>query len=134
MATSISKTIPVDGAKVPVVFDGDNSFPDCDQCGRCCHLNVIAALPEEVARVRAYMRERGIVPRDRGKEACCLQGEDGRCMVWEVRPQICRLYHCHVPRREVVRLNPQLRIPDDPPLIDLHECFINGDDSDPRYR
>lgn len=120
--------------ETPVVFDGDNSYPGCEQCGRCCHLNVIAVLPEEVARVRAYMREHDVVPRDRRREACCLQGEDGRCMVWEARPQICRLHHCRVPRWRVVELNPQLRIPADPPLIDLHACFIDGDGSDPRYR
>lgn len=117
-----------------VVFDGDNSFPDCEQCGRCCRLNVIAVLPEELERMRAYVREHEITPRDRRGEACCLQGEDGRCMIWEARPQICRLHHCRIPRREVVRQNPHLRIPEDPPLIDLHACFLEGDASDPRYR
>lgn len=121
-------------ADPPVVFDGDNSYPDCEQCGKCCHLNVLAVLPEEVARVRAYLREHDVAPRNRGREACPLQGEDGRCMVWEARPQTCRLHHCHVPRWRVVELNPQLRIPEDPPLIDLHDCFIEGDESDPRYR
>ena len=117
-----------------VRFDGENSYPDCEQCGKCCELTVAAWLPEEVERVRTYIREHGVVPRDRDREACPLQAEDGRCMVWEARPQICRLYNCHVPRREVVRLNPDLRIPEDPPLIDLHDCFILGDASDPRYR
>lgn len=117
-----------------VTFDGDNAYPDCEQCGRCCHLNVIAVLPEEVEQMRASIAEQGIVPRDRGREACPLQGEDNRCMIWEARPQICRLHHCRVPRREVMRLNPHLSIPDDPPLIDLHECFLNGNPTDPRRR
>lgn len=115
-----------------VVFDGDNSYPDCERCGRCCRINVLAVLPEEVARMRAYIEEHDIAPRDRGKEVCCFQGDDGRCLVWEARPQICRLHHCRVPRHRVVQLNPQLCIPADPPLIDLHECFLNGDERDPR--
>lgn len=115
-------------------FDGDNSFPDCEQCARCCEINVICASPEEVARMRSYATRNGIAPIDYRKERCCFSGADGRCMIWEARPQICRLYNCHVPRREVLRLNPSIVVDDDKPLIDLHDTFIWGDASDPRYR
>ncbi len=55
-------------------------------------------------------------------------------MIWEARPQICRLHNCHVPRIEVLRLNPSIVVDDDMPLIDLHDAFILGDSSDPRFR
>lgn len=115
-------------------FEGDNSFPDCACCGRCCDLNVICASAEEVVRMRAYIAEHDVVPIDKNAESCCLKGEDGRCMIWEERPQICRLHNCHVPRSEILRINPSIIVDDDIPLIDLHDAFILGDFSDPRFR
>lgn len=119
---------------VPLHFDGDNSFPECSGCGHCCHLNVIAVSPEEVARMRRYAASHDITPVDRNKTCCCFLGADGRCMIWEARPQICRLYNCQVPRMEILRRNPSIVVDDDKPLIDLHDAFILGDASDPRYR
>ncbi|WP_165170154.1 YkgJ family cysteine cluster protein [Adlercreutzia sp. ZJ242] len=123
-----------DDASAPLRFDGDNSYPDCEQCGRCCGLNVISASPDEVARMRAYMAEHGIAPRNYRKERCCFSEEGGICRIWEARPQICRLYNCRVPRLEILRRNPDIVVDDDKPLIDLHDTFILGDASDPRYR
>ena len=90
-------------------FEGDNSFPDCACCGHCCDLNVICASAEEVARMRAYIAEHDVAP-------------------------ICRLHNCHVPRSEILRINPSIIVDDDIPLIDLHDAFILGDFSDPRFR
>lgn len=117
----------------PLHFDGDNSYPECRCCGDCCRVNVLAMTHEEVARIRAYIAEHGIVPIDRNKERCCLEAPDGRCMVWEARAQVCRLHNCHVPRFEILLRNPSITVPSDLPLVDMHECFINGNDSDPRY-
>lgn len=139
---------PADGERVPHVaasaqsaaegayplhFDGDNSFPDCRCCGNCCRVNVLAMTHEEVERIRAYMAAHHVVPIDRNKERCCLEAPDGRCMVWEARAQVCRLHNCHVPRFEILLRNPSITVPSDLPLVDMHECFINGNDSDPRY-
>lgn len=139
---------PADGERVPHVaaiaqsaaegayplhFDGDNSFPDCRCCGNCCRVNVLAMTHEEVERIRAYMAAHRVVPIDRNKERCCLEAPDGRCMVWEARAQVCRLHNCHVPRFEILLRNPSITVPSDLPLVDMHECFINGNDSDPRY-
>lgn len=139
---------PADGERVPHVaaiaqsaaegayplhFDGDNSFPDCRCCGNCCRVNVLAMTHEEVERIRVYMAAHHVVPIDRNKERCCLEAPDGRCMVWEVRAQVCRLHNCHVPRFEILLRNPSITVPSDLPLVDMHECFINGNDSDPRY-
>lgn len=122
------------GADFPLHFDGENSYPECERCGRCCQVNVLAMTHEEVARIRAYMAERGIRPIDRHRESCCLEAADGAgCMVWPVRAQVCRLHNCHVSRIEILRRNPSIHVPDDIPLVDLHECFINGREIDPRY-
>lgn len=117
-----------------LVFDGDNSYPDCEGCGHCCQLNIICVTPDELATMRAYVEAHDIKPIDQNKERCCFQLPDHRCMIWEARPQICRLHNCHVPRIEILRRNPDIIVPDDPALIDLHEAFFNGDFSDPRNR
>ena len=30
------------GADVPLHFDGENSYPECQRCGSCCQVNVLA--------------------------------------------------------------------------------------------
>ena len=129
---TVSVQPAVEGA-YPLHFDGDNSFPECRCCGNCCRVNVLAMTHEEVERIRAYMAAHRVVPIDRNKERCCLEAPDGRCMVWEARAQVCRLHNCHVPRFEILLRNPSITVPSDLPLVDMHECFINGNDSDPRY-
>ena len=106
-------------------FDGDNSYPDCEQCGHCCeYINLIAISDEDLSIMKAYVEEHHIQPRDRGKLCCCFQRDDGGCMIWAARPQICRLYNCHVPRIQVLAANPDIVVPDDLPLVDLHDTFV----------
>lgn len=123
------------GADYPLHFDGENSYPECIRCGSCCQVNVLAMTHEEVRRIRDYIAEHDIHPIDRGKKGCCLESPDGNgCMVWPARAQVCRLHNCHVSRIEILRRNPSIHVPDDIPLVDLHECFINGREIDPRYQ
>ncbi len=89
---------------------------------------------EEYRTIRAYMEEHGVKPIDYGKEYCCFRQADGRCGIWDARPQICRLYNCHVPRIQVLAANPSIVVDDDKPLIDLHDAFILNDPHDPRTR
>lgn len=132
-ARDASEELRPQDEEFPLHFDGDNSYPECNCCGDCCRVNVLAMTHEEVERIRAYMAEHHIVPIDRHKQRCCLEAPDGRCMVWPARAQVCRLHNCHVPRFEILLRNPSITVPSDLPLVDLHECFIKGDDSDPRY-
>ena len=119
----IEKALAADkGADYPLHFDGENSFPECERCGSCCQVNVLAMTHEEVARIRAYVAEHDIHPIDRRKQGCCFQNADGS-----------RLHNCHVSRIEILRRNPDIHVPEDIPLVDLHECFINGREVDPRY-
>lgn len=109
-------------------FDDENSFPECAQCGTCCRINVLAMTREEVMRIHSYLLEHGIQPIDRGKERCCLQSDDGTCMVWPARAQICRLHHCKVPRIDLLAKNPQIKVHDDADLylVDMHDHFVGG--------
>lgn len=116
------------GASI-IHFDGDNSFPECAQCGHCCGLNVIAMTRAEVLRIHSYMLEHDVRPIDRGGERCCLQAPDGSCMVWAARSQTCKLHHCKVARVDLLAKNPDIRVHDDAELylVDMHAHFICGD-------
>lgn len=116
-----------------VTFDGDNSYPACEQCGHCCQINILAVTHEEYYKMRDYVLNNDVVPHDHGGHACCFQNSDHTCMIWEARPQTCKLHNCHVARRDLIKLNPLLQIPSDPPLLNLHEAFINNNPFDPRY-
>lgn len=110
----------------PLRFDGDNSFPDCACCGHCCELNVLAITPQERDAMHACIARKGVRPIDRARECCPLRSDEGTCMIWEARPQVCRLHHCQVPRYEVLRQNPSITLPDYLPLLDLHAEFVEG--------
>lgn len=74
--------------------------------------------------MHGFVRENGITPKDQRSERCCFQNDDRTCMIWDARPQICRLHNCHVPRIEILRRNPDIHVPDDIPLRNLHEEFV----------
>ena len=96
----------------PLRFDGDNSYPDCTCCGQCCGLNVLAITPEELDAMHECIERKHVRPIDR--------------MIWEARPQVCRLFNCHVPRIEILKQNPSIVVPEDIPLLDLTEEFVHG--------
>lgn len=106
-----------------LTFDGDNSYPDCKQCGTCCEITVLAMLPEELDKMHSYITENNIKPNTEDKGKCCFVQADGRCGIWEARPQVCKLFNCHVPRFEVLRQNPNITVPENLILVDLHKEF-----------
>lgn len=114
-----------------VVFDGDNSYPDCQCCGFCCELAVLAVTDEEISAICDYLEETGIEPIDYGFERCVFQLPEKRCAIWPVRTQTCKLHNCHVPREKLVEMNPDLVIPEKK-LICIREAFINGNFTDVR--
>lgn len=77
----------------PLRFDGDNSYPDCTCCGQCCGLNVLAITPEELDAMHECIERKHVHPIDRKGERCPLQSPEGGCMIWEARPQVCRLFN-----------------------------------------
>ncbi|MDO4183209.1 MAG: YkgJ family cysteine cluster protein [Coriobacteriia bacterium] len=124
-----------DPAAPKLRFDGDNSYPDCEGCGKCCeYMCVMAVTREELQTMRDYVRDHDIHPIDYNRTCCCFRGPDNLCMIWEARPQVCRLHHCKVPRKTILEQNPSIQVPEDMPLIDVYDTFFYGDSSDPRYR
>ena len=82
--------------------------------------------------MRAYIAEHNIQPIDYQHQRCPFQREDRRCSIWPARPQTCRLATCQMSREEILAADPSIIVDDNKPLIELHECFFNGDASDPR--
>ena len=104
--------------------DKINTYPDCNRCGHCCELNIIAITDDDLENMHAYVRENDIAPKDQNAQRCCFQNDDRTCMIWEARPQICRLHNCNVARIEILKRNPNIHVPDDIPLRNLHEQFV----------
>lgn len=110
-----------------------NSYEGCRQCGECCRIRIVAVKPEEAERIRNYIRDNGIVPRDNGPECCPLLDADMRCMVWPVRSQTCRLHSCQKTRREILAEHPEIEREPDRPWLDMRAAWLEGDFRDPRF-
>lgn len=101
----------------------DNAYPDCRMCGNCCaRMSVLAVTEEEYHRMVAAAEQ--VEPIDRGETGCPLLADDGRCLIWHARPQVCRLHHCRVPRTQVLEDNPHVKVPAKLHLICLRETFL----------
>ncbi len=84
---------------------------------------------EEVLRIHSYMLENDVRSIDRGTSRCCLQSEDGSCMVWPARSQTCKLHHCKMARVDLLAENPAIKVHDEADLllVDMHAHFVCGD-------
>lgn len=61
----------------------------CDKyCGECC--GIVPVSMAEVARVKAYVKEHGVVPVSQGVR--CPYYQRGTCAIYEVRPKVCVAY------------------------------------------
>ena len=78
----------------------------CDEgCGACC--GVAPATETEYRRVERYIEEEGITPVADGDELTCPFYQQGRCVVYPVRPLICKLFGTRRTSRLRARLQRQ---------------------------
>ncbi len=111
---------------MPKLID-ENAYPDCEMCGGCCaRMGVLAVTEQEYHAMLDAVREGNITPIDRGEVGCPLMAEDGRCMIWSARPQVCRLHHCRIPRIQILEEHPEIQVPENLHLICLRETFVPG--------
>lgn len=65
---------------------------DCRGCGGCCGRYVpVSAF--DLARLEGYLRGHEVTP-NYSDGMCPFLSADRTCMVYEARPQICRVYRC----------------------------------------
>lgn len=58
-----------------------------DGCGQCC--GPVPASTAELAAIRAFITEHGVVPKEQGI-TCPFY--DGKCGIYPVRPTLCRAF------------------------------------------
>ena len=65
---------------------------NCTNCGKCCGL--IPASAEERTAIRKYLTENQISPVERADKTICpfRDEKERKCLIYKVRPMICRLY------------------------------------------
>ena len=113
--------------------NGFNAYEECQICGQCCNIIVVAMTLDEAHRIADYMAENAIAPRDNGLFICPLLGEDNRCMVYPARSMTCRLHSCSLTRDQIMKRCPEIRVDeDDLVLIDMRRAFKHGDFRDAR--
>mgnify|MGYP002519172773 FL=1 len=72
---------------------------DCRGCGECCS-RFLPMSYFDINRLVSYVREHGIeqrAPRGRAGDidlTCPYLDDSCECMVYEARPEICRIYRC----------------------------------------
>lgn len=92
----------------------------CIGCGECCS-NILPMSDEDVRRIRKYIKQHNIKPithialladiqLDMECPFCDLTQEK-KCTIYEVRPEICRLFICSKKRGDVADLlsNPKMQ-------------------------
>lgn len=69
---------------------------DCRGCGQCCSRFLPLTIQEEFV-IGGYVKKHGIAPRPMQAEydlMCPFLTDEKECAIYEVRPEICRLYRC----------------------------------------
>lgn len=94
----------------------------CVGCGRCCG-HYLPLSDEDIKRVKSYIEKHDIIPRWTGID-CPFLADNRTCVVYEVRPAICRAYHCDVRKVNVMGMDP-----DDYHVYNTERLFIYGDDA-----
>lgn len=106
----------------------------CSNCGECCS-NLLPISSFEIDRIKRYMKKHNI-PEQRKMApvsgptldlTCPFRSEKERkCLIYEVRPEICRVFKCDQNREEVIRnkniLNGKYSI------VDMRNVFYGHED------
>lgn len=85
---------------------------ECSNCGECC-TTFLPLASHEISRIKRYLKEHSEIKNQRHIEGndmhilCAFRDrENKKCLIYEVRPDICRKYKCNQVEK-VVELNKQ---------------------------
>ena len=92
----------------------------CIGCGECCG-HYLPLTAKEIAEISLYAYEHGIEPRWHATD-CPWLAKNRTCAIYEVRPSICRAYHCEYARAKQMDGNP-----DDYHVYNTTRVFMDGD-------
>lgn len=75
----------------------------CSKCGKCC-TNILLLEDQEIKRIKKFIRENDIKCNNKNSimlassegyiDRCPFLSNDNLCMIYEMRPQICRDFKC----------------------------------------
>lgn len=91
-------------------------------CGECCS-RMLPVTDGELKVLKDAVRERGVALRPERAEVdltCPLLDDGGMCMLYDVRPLICRLYDCSEHARGTIRRHPLMGRSE---VVDLREAL-----------
>lgn len=80
----------------------------CSNCGQCCS-NMLPMSKREVKRIKAYIKQHDIKEQRHNMlvgidMTCPFRDEANRkCLVYEVRPAICRQFMCNHTKEDIMR-------------------------------
>ena len=90
---------------------------ECVQCGACCS-NMLPVTVGELKAIKAYIKRHKIKPNEKrgGADVMDLRcpfldesKEKEKCMIYEVRPMICKKYRCDLKVTDVTKKWPGQR-------------------------
>lgn len=86
------------------VIKGEGKITDnsvcgkCSKCGECC-TNLLPISQEELETIQKYVIENKIRPQSHllvmQNRLCCPYYDGKKCLIYEVRPLICREFYCY---------------------------------------
>ena len=68
----------------------------CSKCGECC-FNLLPLAHSEIERIVNYVSAHKITINKPKNGSCPFLSKDKKCLVYEARPLICRLFKCSAP-------------------------------------
>lgn len=106
---------------------------ECSGCGSCCS-NILPISSKEIKEIHRYVKKHKIkeqkvlypVSGESFDLTCPFRSESERkCLIYDVRPQICRNFRCDYPRKKI-RLNKNL-FHGKYDVVDMRKEFFNED-------
>ena len=72
----------------------------CMSCGKCC-ANILLVSSSEIKKIKKYIQTNNIKSINRQsimlpyQDICPFLTQDKKCIIYEVRPAICKRYQCY---------------------------------------
>lgn len=83
---------------------------ECSNCGNCCS-DFLPISPEEILRIEKYIKKHGIKEQKHFLPTAIVpmidmvcpfrSNAERKCVIYEVRPAICRDFRCDKPRKNI---------------------------------
>lgn len=105
---------------------------ECSQCGACCS-NFLPMSSKEIKEICRYVKkhhvqeQKRVVPMvDKPFDLTCpfRSESEKKCLIYSVRPQICRNFRCDYPRRHI-QMNKEL-LHKRYQVVDMRKEFYGG--------